>query len=84
MTRAQQRFIRNYAAHLALIVRERGDGILVLSERYKPERVLGTFDTWERVLCTLDQHCHAFLRAEEKRLRKRRRQVMKDAATDAA
>jgi hypothetical protein len=39
---------RNYALHLAMQVRKRGEQ-LVLSERYGPRRKIGTFQTWKEV-----------------------------------
>ena len=43
-----ERFVRNYALHLALIVRRRGDK-LVLFERYSPRRKLGSYRSWHAV-----------------------------------
>ena len=66
MTRPTERAVRNYALHLALLVRRRGSR-LVLSERYGQKRQLGAFRTWRAVHRALEQWSDQELaRLEEK------------------
>lgn len=48
MTSDIERSTRDYALHLALIVRRKG-GRLVLRKRYGDRHTLGTFQTWQQV-----------------------------------
>jgi hypothetical protein len=65
MTKNEQR-VRNYALHLALQVRKRGDR-LVLSERYKDNgytgRRIGVFRTWAQVERAVESYGDECLKA---------------------
>lgn len=58
-----ERNIRDYALHLALIVRRQGEK-LALFERYGERAKIGTFRTWPAVKRALDRHCERALESE--------------------
>jgi hypothetical protein len=69
-----ERAIRNYALHLALMVRRRGS-VLALYERYDPKRKIGEYRTWAAVERAVQQYGDEWLRgrrdAKAKRLKAR-------------
>lgn len=56
-----ERPIRDYALHLALIVRKQGDA-LALFERYDKKRKIGTFRSWSAVERAIDGYGDKWLR----------------------
>jgi hypothetical protein len=53
--------IRNYALHLALMVRKRGS-VMALYKRYDPKRKIGEYRTWAAVERAIVQYGNELLR----------------------
>jgi hypothetical protein len=56
-----EKTIRNYALHLALIVRRRGT-MLALYDRYEPRRKVGEYRTWLGVERAIRAYANRWLR----------------------
>jgi hypothetical protein len=61
LTYRTERDIRNYALHLALMVRRRSS-VLALYERYDPKRKIGEYRTWAAVERAIAQYGREWLR----------------------
>jgi hypothetical protein len=57
-----ERAVRNYALHLALMVRRRGS-MLALYERYDPKRKIGEYRTWAAVERAIVRYGDEWLRS---------------------
>jgi hypothetical protein len=67
-----ERAIRNYALHLALMVRRRGS-VLALYERYDQKRKIGEYHTWAAVERAIRRYGNDRLRDSPKRKKQKRR-----------
>jgi hypothetical protein len=67
-----ERAIRNYALHLALMVRRRGT-LPALYERYDQKRKIGEYHTWAAVERAIRRYGDELLRDSPKRKKQKRR-----------
>ena len=67
-----ERAIRNYALHLALMVRRRGS-VLALYERYDQKRKIGEYRTWAAVERAIVRYGDEWLRDNDTPKRKKQK-----------